>query len=453
MFERFTEKAIKTITSAQDEAADFKHNLLYPEHLLLGIVNQSKGISAKFLKIAGINSEDLRDKIKIKLSNKEISNPPEIYNFSESFKDILNSALKMSEKLGNNYVLPEHLFLALLENKNSSVEEILNSYNMDLKKVKTTLIKLVEKKSKVLVHPEFSKRTNQTKKYYSMPEIFEETKSSPLLTNAIEKMGHSNYELLGTEQIFQSILDDKDSNITKLLAEQGITTEKFEEKLKEHTSREEEFEKEIIFTPNAFKAMNEAAETAKQLGSATVNPEHIVLGILKQKSGIAYKILKELNVKTDDLYKNVLKPIEKQKPATLTIIKLAKEECLRLERNILGTEMILLGLLGEGTGIGAKVLNDLGITTKDARKEIENIIGSGNEYAEKEITFTPRAKRLLEIAWSEAKNLNCSRIESEHLLLGIIKDKDCIAMKTLANLGVDTVEIKQGVLKEISKYN
>ena len=82
-------------------------------------------------------------------------------------------------------------------------------------------------------------------------------------------------------------------------------------------------------------------------------------------------------------------------------------------------------------------------------------MGYGDGYSEKELSFTPRVKKLLEIAWSKAKKFNHPRIESEHLLLGIIKEKECMGMKILENLGVDSLEVKQGILKAIEEktYN
>ena len=147
-----------------------------------------------------------------------------------------------------------------------------------------------------------------------------------------------------------------------------------------------------------------------------------------------------------DQTKNKL-TIYKQMPETLTILRLAKEEARRLGRNIVGTEMFLLGIIGEGTGIGGQVLAELEITMKDARAVVENMIGFGNEYYDREIVFTERAKRVLETAWELAKKDNKEKIESAHMLLALTTEPDSLAMKALEQLGVDAVEIKEGVKK------
>ena len=87
----------------------------------------------------------------------------------------------------------------------------------------------------------------------------------------------------------------------------------------------------------------------------------------------------------------------------------------RLGHNFVGTEQILLGLIGEGTGIGPKVLKSMGVNLKDARVEVEKIIGRGSGFVAVEIPFTPRAKRVLELSLEEARQLGHNYIGTEHL--------------------------------------
>ena len=278
--------------------------------------------------------------------------------------------------------------------------------------------------------------------------LFDSEEASKVLHRAVAKLSTSNYEILGTEQIISSILEDKDSEISQIMAKYGITETSFDEKLANIQSRQSEYEeRQIIFTPNAFRIMNMALQTAKELGSSVVLPEHIVLGVLKTKRGVAYDIFKELKINDDDLAHSIIKPIEKQMPETLTILRLAKEEARRLGRNIVGTEMFLLGIIGQATGIGAEVLKELEINIKEARNVVENLIGFGNEYFDKEIVFTKRAKRVLETAWELAKKENKSKIESAHMLLALTTEPSSLAMKALEQLGVDAVEIREGIKK------
>ena len=205
--------------------------------------------------------------------------------------------------------------------------------------------------------------------------------------------------------------------------------------------------RQIVFTPNAFIAMSLALQTAKELGSSEVLPEHMILGLLKTKKGVAYNIFKELHINDDDLAHGIIKPIEKQMPETLTILRLAKQEARRLGRNVVGTEMFLLGIIGEATGVGAVVLNELEINIRDARLVVEKIVGTGNEYSDSEIVFTKRAKRVLETAWEYAKKANKTKIESSDLLWAITTEPNSLAMQALEQLGTDVVEIREGIKK------
>lgn len=99
----------------------------------------------------------------------------------------------------------------------------------------------------------------------------------------------------------------------------------------------------------------------------------------------------------------------------IKVIMLAQEEARRLGHNFVGTEQILLGLIGEGTGIAAKVLKSMGVNLKEARVEVEKIIGRGSGFVAVEIPFTPRAKRVLELSLEEARQLGKFMMSVDYL--------------------------------------
>jgi ATP-dependent Clp protease ATP-binding subunit ClpC len=132
-------------------------------------------------------------------------------------------------------------------------------------------------------------------------------------------------------------------------------------------------------------------------------------------------------------------------------IMLAQEEARRLGHNLVGTEQILLGLIGEGTGIAAIVLNQLGITLELARTEVENIIGRGSGFVPAELPFTPKVKRLFEQSLKEARQLGHGYIGTEHLLLAITQDKEGVAAKVIENLDVDLGDVRNGVIKTLGE--
>ncbi|MBM3274531.1 MAG: ATP-dependent Clp protease ATP-binding subunit ClpC, partial [Candidatus Sericytochromatia bacterium] len=131
----------------------------------------------------------------------------------------------------------------------------------------------------------------------------------------------------------------------------------------------------------------------------------------------------------------------------IKVIMLAQEEARRLGHNFVGTEQILLGLIGEGTGVAAKTLKSMGVSLKDARIEVEKIIGRGSGFVAVEIPFTPRAKRVLELSWDEARQLGHNYIGTEHLLLGLIREGEGVAVRVLENLGVDLSRVRSNVIR------
>ncbi|MGQ4645886.1 AAA family ATPase [Lyngbya aestuarii] len=132
-------------------------------------------------------------------------------------------------------------------------------------------------------------------------------------------------------------------------------------------------------------------------------------------------------------------------------IMLAQEETRRLGHNLVGTEQILLGLIGEGTGVAASVLNNLGVTLEVARIEVEKIIGRGSGAVPAEIPFTPKVKRIFEQSFKEANQLGHNYVGTEHLLLAIAADREGVAGKILENLNIDSAEIRKQVIRALGE--
>lgn len=441
MFERFTEKAVNAVSEAQRFAKELKSLEIYPEHLLLALVSEAKGVSLKLFRMYNVTFEKMQDEIVncMTPSIKTVENVP----FSLGVKDILKRTLDLASKSGNQNILFEHLFLAVITDRNSNVQSLLEKFDFDVATAREILTKLVQRKIKRLEHPEAEEEDDSSS---SLESLYDGDALSDVLERAVSKLSTAGYEILGTEQILASILESENFNLLNTLEEYGINTKTFEEKLAHVESRQSEYEgKKVIFTPNAFLMMNLALQTAKELGSSVITPEHIILSVLKAKKGLAYEILKSLNVNEEKLANDIIKPIEKQMSETLLIMKLAKEEARRLGRNIVGTEMFLLGIIGEGASVASEVLSELEVSMRDARFVVESLVGYGNEYFDKEIVFTKRAKRVLERAWKMAKKANKQRIEGVDLLLSILEEPDSLAMKVLENLGVDSIEIKHGI--------
>ncbi|XP_078175501.1 chaperone protein ClpC2, chloroplastic-like isoform X1 [Carex rostrata] len=138
--------------------------------------------------------------------------------------------------------------------------------------------------------------------------------------------------------------------------------------------------------------------------------------------------------------------------SAMKVIMLAQGESRRLGHSFVGTEQILLGLIGEGTGIAAKVLKSMGINLKDARVEVEKIIGKGSGFVAVEIPFTAQAKRALELVLEEARQMGDNYIGSQHLLLGLLREGGAAA-RVLESLGADLNSIRTELIAETGRLN
>ena len=134
------------------------------------------------------------------------------------------------------------------------------------------------------------------------------------------------------------------------------------------------------------------------------------------------------------------------------VVVLAQEEARMLGHNYIGTEHILLGLIHEGEGVAAKALESLGVSQKAARQQVEVIIGRGEQAPSGHIPFTPRAKKVLELALREALQLGHNYIGTEHILLGLIREGEGVAPQVLVKLGADLNRVRQQVIQLLHGY-
>lgn len=451
MFEKYTERAVAVITTAQDISKDMKHDKVYPEHFLLGLYLNKYGICAKLFSLYNIEYTDLYQEVqRLLFSHRELKTNEERV-FAKETRDFIKNIYKKAKEFGNSSILYEHIFITILID-NEDIIKLLKRKGFDIDNAKKILLKLLSKKSRTKVrHPEDTDSQDTDNASAGILAMLNEDKTKSIFENALSKLSTTGYEILGTEQILQSILDTE-SELKNTLQKVGLSIEEYNRQLEQIKNRNDEFcGRQIIFTPNAFKSVLLSIEIANELGSAELKPEHIILGILKNKSGIAYNIIKSFKIDENYLYEKILKSAEREFNETLMILRFAKEEALKIGTSVVGSEMILLGIIIESYGIGARTLNKLGITLQDVRNEVSKIIENGDRDFDTDLSFSKRAKKILGIAWEHAQKNNKTAINSEDLLIGITTQKKCIAMQVLTSLGVDIIEIKQGILNELEK--
>src|SRR5438067_2205671 len=134
------------------------------------------------------------------------------------------------------------------------------------------------------------------------------------------------------------------------------------------------------------------------------------------------------------------------------VVVLGQDQARHHKHNYIGTEHLLLGLLREEEGLAARVLESLDITVEEVRAQVARIIGEGDEVTTGQIPFTPRAKKVLELALRESVSLGHNHIGTEHVLLGIVRENDGVAARILLDFGADAEKVRNEVLRTLSGH-
>ena len=144
--------------------------------------------------------------------------------------------------------------------------------------------------------------------------------------------------------------------------------------------------------------------------------------------------------------------LERLTDRTRRVVVVAQEEARMLNHDYVGTEHILLALIYEGEGVAAKALESLGINLDAARQQVGEIIGQGRQTPSGHIAFTPRAKKVLALSLGEALQLGRGHIDTEHILLGVVREGEGVAAQVLVNLGADLNRVRQRVIQLLYGY-
>ncbi|HYP21714.1 MAG TPA: Clp protease N-terminal domain-containing protein, partial [Chloroflexia bacterium] len=258
-----------------------------------------------------------------------------------------------------------------------------------------------------------------------------------------QRLGHS---YIGTEHFLLGLLGVSDAVAAYVLDEAGIRLSDVRDKVESIVGKGENPPAgEIGLTSDAKRVIELAVDESRRLGHQNIGTEHLLLGLLRVEEGVAVRVLAELGLSAVKGRKRILELLrgpsglngqpptregysfDKFTERARMVLVFSQEEAQRFNHNYIGTEHILLGLVREGDGVAAHVLNNLGIELHKVRSTVEFIIGRGDRMVMGEIGLTPRAKRVIELAVDEARRLNHHYIGTEHLLLGLVREGEGIA--------------------------
>jgi len=319
--------------------------------------------------------------------------PPSIDKLSDSALKVIVHAREETRRLGHKQVLPLMILLGLMAEDASLAARSLKEAGVDLKSARDKVESLVGRGSGVIpVNSPLSQAVHE------------------LLNVAFEKSKRLGQDCVSGEHVLLALLEAGEARIQEVLKHFGVD-------------------------PSVLKG-EILAELSKDLPIAERVPGMPNLGeSIKRKSA-------GLDPKPE--------PFSKFTDQANKVMMIAREESRMLGHNFVGTEQILLGLIIEFTGLAGRALEAQGVKLEAARTEVEKIIGRGSGFVALEIPYTPRAKRVLELAWDEAQNLGHTYIGTEHLLLGLLREGEGVAARVLEILGVDNTKLREKVI-ELSK--
>ena len=456
MFEKFTEQAIKVIMLSQEEARRLGHNFVGTEQLLLGLIGEETGIAARVLKSFGINLKDTRIEVETIIGRGSGFVAVEI-PFTPRAKRVLELSLAAARELGHNYIGTEHLLLGIISEGEGVAARVLENLGVDLGQLRVRVIKAIENGvSENTIRQSTRNNSNQL-----------ETKIARLLT-IFENAKYEGVELIDRIEGELNKKEILNNDIGEILNGLPESSPEEQSEIKEFlTELQTAIETNILLT-------SEAKEEALEMVLIIAEALQDLKDDRKQKLAIsAFRILRSTiyvtmqNSKSIEDFQDIspkipqrsiqsVKPVNRTKfegftEQAIKVIILAQEEARRLGHNFVGTEQLLLGLIGEETGIAAKVLKSFGVNLENARVEIEKTIGRGDGNIGVEIPFTPRAKRVLELALEEVRQLKENYVYTEHLLLGLIRETEGIAARVLENLGVNLEQLRASLIEEMAK--
>ncbi len=349
-FAKFTERARKVLSLAQEEAQRFQHTDIGTEHLLLGLVREGEGVARKVLTSLGVDLEKVRKAVEDTVGRGDQIVPGEI-GLTPRVKKVIELAEDEARLFDHHYIGTEHLLLGLIREGEERGADGLERMGVNLEKVRAETLRVLSEEGG-------QQQSQNDKESFQSPD--EESSASS-----------------------GQPIQDEDERVQELSHE----------------------EKDFIQTHGV--PSQEDRDRFDKLGKFTVQAGRV--------------------------------------------LRFSWEEAQRFQHNYIGTEHLLLGLLHENDGIAATVLRNLDVEINKVRSAVEFIIGRGDRGILATLGLTPRTKKVIELAADEARHLNQDYIGTEHLLLGLVREGEGIAVGVLQSLGVPLEKVRTETIKALNQ--
>ena len=495
MYERFTDRARKAMQLAHEEANRLHHQYIGTEAILLGLLKEGNGVAVNVLKSLDY---DL-DKIRIEVE-KAIQSTPKIVSSKKRLphtpraKKVVEYAIEETRSLNDSYVGTEHILLGILREPECVAAKVLASNYLTIDKVRREISRLrdraerekmdrddhgrrgmpdipsfishilaqIRKGVRFRKSPKGNDATNDHQR--ASYERFTD-RARKVMQFANQEAQRFNHEYIGTEHILLGLVKEGSGVAAHVLKIFDVDLRKVRNEVENMIQPGPDTVNmgKLPHTPQAKKVIEYAIDEARNLNHNYIGTEHLLLGLLHVQEGVAAKVLMNLNLELNKVREVVLNllghgmdsdyvrdPESAEEPRK--VMKLASGESQRLNHEYIGTEHLLLGIVKQGSGVTAKVFQNHNLDLRTLRKEVERIVSPGPDMVTMgKLPHTPDARKAIEYAIEEARNLKHDHVASEHLLLGLLRDETCVAARVLTNLNIDLKDILKEVLELLDK--
>ncbi len=319
-----------------------------------------------------------------------MSNTGRFDKFNDQARRVFAYAQEEAQNLKHHYVGTEHLLLGLIRDENNTAVILLRTMDVEPLEIRTAVEFIIE----------------QGDPNFSQPQIGLTSRSKKAIELAVDEAHRLGHSYIGTEHILLGMMREGEGIAAGVLESEGITLEKVDTALPQILLEAQQ---------NSSEQAQEATESTSSRKSPITKPR--ATAILQTQSTRPYAGYPF----TDQAHK---------------VIEVAREEALSFQHNYVGTEHLLLGLLHQSDSVAGAVLQNLGVELNSVRRAVEFIIGRGDIVVPNEIGLTPRAKKTIELASEEAKQMHNAYLGTEHLLLGTVVEGGGIAVGVLESLNI-----------------
>jgi len=477
---KFTERARKVLSLAQEESQRFRHNYIGTEHLLLGLMREEEGIAARVLHTLGVELKSMRKDMEAALKRGDHIVLGDIGLTAEAKKTI-ELAVDEARHLKHQYIGTEHLLLGLIHEGTGVGNTILEKKGVTLEKVRTLTIQFLSQPETPTETPERAKEaappsdsSGEAKK--SWEELYLDKLNEQVhkvLALADEEARRFQHNYIGTEHLLLGLTRDQDGVAAQVLARLGVGLEQVRRSIEFIIGRGDRIIPDKIgLTPRSQRVIELAIDEARRLNQSLASTEHLLLGLVREGRGIAAGVLESMGINLARVRQQTLDLLPQEKgssaiptptlPAIETfkktyhltdaakkVLDLAQGEAHLLQQEHVGPEHLLAGLLHEEQNAAATVLHSLAIDLAQTRAAIKSQMEHMQWPDEPgNLNFAPLAWAYLYLAADEAQQRGHHELDTPHLLLALTRESQGTIPKLLTSLGT-TVEAVRAKTLEI----